>query len=296
MFMQQVLQDFIATYKPQIDEGIAQELSKREEEVLEISPHLRPIVAAMRELSVGGKRLRGILTLLGYELSGKQIDAQAVRAAVAMEIFHLGLLIQDDVMDQDGLRRGVQTIHARYPDKHLGESVAVLAGDYTFGWVTELLSELGDTEVLKVWGKYFARVGYGQTLDVLAEIREATEEEILQVLSLNSGEYSCVLPLVLGAILGKAETPLLKRLAAYGMELGLVFQIRDDYLGMYGDTQKTGKSVASPSEQTKKTLVSMYTKDQVEEKMSEHLEQGARYTGGDGRLAALLQYVATRQD
>ena len=232
---QQVLQDFIGEYKGKIDAAIAAEFSNREKEVAAISPELISIVQAMRELSVGGKRLRGILTILGYEIAGGEKSSEIVKAAVVMELFHLGLLIQDDVMDRDTLRRGVATIHTRYTDLHIGESVAMCAGDFTYGWGMEILSNFQlpisnfqITQAMAVWAKYFYRVGYGQVLDV---VKVADDKTLLTILALKSGEYSCALPLQFGAALAGADETTQQFLYDFGMELGWVFQLRDDWLG-----------------------------------------------------------------
>ncbi len=283
--------------KPLIDREIEQELENRLVEAEEISPEIVKVIAAMKELSVGGKRLRGLLTILGYQLAGGKINDEVVKAAVVMELFHLGLLIQDDVMDRDGLRRGVKTIHARYADAHLGESLAICAGDLTFGWGMEILSNLQSpitnnqkVEAIGVWGKYFARVGYGQMLDVSKVADEAT---LLSILNLKSGEYTCVLPLLFGATLGGASETLRKELIKYGMELGWVFQLRDDYLAEYGDSAKTGKPVGNDSREGKKTLATMYGRERLEAEIKGHWEEGKKYANNE-IMQELLAWVATR--
>lgn len=289
--MQQVLQDFIGKYKERVDKGIARELERRLEEVGEISPYLVPILEVMKELSVGGKRLRAMLTILGYQISTKYEIRntklnEIIRAAVVMEIFHLGLLIQDDFMDRDVARRGVKTLMARYDDQHVADFVSMLAGDYTFGWGIEIMADLelpaeAVNKAIKVWGKYFTRVGYGQTLDGLDIADDAT---ILKILSIKSGEYSCVLPLVLGATLGGAEHDLLDKLEKYGMELGQIFQLRDDYLGYDKDMAKEGK----------KTFATMYGKDKTEETIAEHMVIGKKLAMGNEILEALVEWTGSR--
>lgn len=286
--MQKNLQAYIAKYKPKIDRVIEEELSKRLAEVEGISPHLAPILGAMQELSVGGKRLRGLLSILGYELAGHKVNDQVIRAAVVMELFHLGLLIQDDWMDRDNLRRGVATIHSRYPDLHTGNFVAMLAGDYTFGWVIEVLSTLSLDPVrvnagMAVWGKYFTRVGYGQTLDGL-DI--ADDQTILQILAIKSGEYSCALPLLLGATLGGADHELSARLERYGMAIGWVFQLRDDYLGYAKDMAKKGK----------KTYATMYGIAKTEEMIAKYMEEGTRLAQGNPVMEEIVVWLGTRDN
>lgn len=291
--------DFVAKYKERVDRGIAEELEKRLQEVGEISPHLVPVVDAMKELSVGGKRLRAMLTILGYEIAagrptGSDPEGESIiKAGVVMEIFHLGLLIQDDFMDRDMVRRGVPTIIARYENEHQGNFLSMLAGDYTFGWGMEIMSGLKLSpervnQAMAVWGNYFTRVGYGQTLDGLDIAEDAT---ILQILELKSGEYSCVLPLLLGATLGGADESTKESLRQYGMELGWVFQLRDDYLGYDKDMAKKGK----------KTYATMYGREKTEEAIAQHMTQAKSQISNSqilkpGKLVMeeLVEWVGTR--
>ena len=291
--MNKLLLDFIGKYKESVDRGIAEELEKRMKEVGEISPHLVPILEAMKELSVGGKRLRAMLVILGYEMSGKEVDDEVIKAGVVMELFHLGLLIQDDFMDRDLVRRGVKTLIARYDDPHVGNFVSMLAGDYTFGWGMEKFSKLkfSNSQIvgaMAVWGKYFTRVGYGQTLDGL-DI--ADDETILKILSIKSGEYSCVLPLLLGASLGGADTALINKLEQYGMELGWVFQLRDDWLGYDKDMAKKGK----------RTYATMYGREKTEEAIMEHMKESKTSLRGLSSQAqimcsSLVEWVGAREN
>ena len=294
------LADLVGTYKPLIDAEIEEELGRRLAEVGDISPELVKVVTAMRELSHGGKRMRGLLTILGYQIAGvsKESECEIVRAAVIMELFHLGLLIHDDIMDRDDLRRGVATVHARYGDRHSGEAMAICAGDLTFGWGMEILSSkckvesIKLVEAFKVWGKYFSRVGYGQMLDVL---QVADEASLLQILALKSGEYSCVLPLLFGATLGGAKPELIKNLTEYGMELGWVFQLRDDYLAEWGDSSKTGKPVGNDAREGKHSFALMYGKEKLEQEIKRHAEL-AKGATEDDTLREIVDWMANRNN
>lgn len=303
--MEKLLEDYIVKYKQRVDREIENELKRRMDEVAKLSPHLIPILTAMKELSVGGKRLRAMLTILGYELSGQEVNDEVIKAAAMMELFHLGLLIQDDFMDKDTLRRGVKTMIARYDEKHVGNFVSMLAGDYTFGWGMELITKLQSpitnnqkVQAIAVWGKYFTRVGYGQTLDGLAI---ADEKTILQILELKSGEYSCVLPMVLGATLGGSKPEMIEGLKKYGMELGWVFQLRDDWLGEYGDPDKTGKPVGNDSREGKHTYATMHGKEATEAAIKEHMNRALEIVAGlqgqalkDNLMRGLVEWMGTR--
>lgn len=293
--MNKILADFLGKYKEWVDREIAAEIDRRLADVKEISPHLVPIVEAMKELSVGGKRLRAILTILGYQITRADDNLplqEIVKAAVAMELFHLGLLVQDDFMDRDQLRRGVKTIYARYEDQHVGGGMAMLSGDITFGWGMEIIAGLDLpaarlNNAIGVWGKYFTRVGYGQMLDGQDV---ADDETILKILAIKSGEYSCVLPLLLGATLGGADEKLLSNLEKFGMELGWVFQLRDDYLGYDKDRAKKGK----------KTFATMYGKEKTQAAIAEHMEKAKWSLRGESLkaevLEGLVEWMGTRQN
>lgn len=282
------LKDYIAKYKPLIDKGIEEEIARRLVEAGEFGTELEKVISAMQEISVGGKRMRGILTILGYQLSGgsPSHEASAIKAAVAMELFHLGLLIQDDWMDRDPVRRDVKTVHTRYTDPHEGNFVAMLAGDYTFGWAIEILAGLDlppdmVNAAMKIWGKYFTRVGYGQTLDGL---NTASEDSILKILEVKSGEYSVCLPLLLGASLGGGDKNLLDQLEKYGMEVGLAFQLRDDYLGYEKDMAKAGK----------KTYATMHGLEATEKEIEEHVELGLALAGENQVMRELALWVGLK--
>ncbi|GAB4026835.1 MAG: polyprenyl synthetase family protein [Candidatus Microgenomates bacterium] len=305
------LSDLVGKYKPLIDSEIAAELGRRLAEAKDISPELVKVVNAMQELSNGGKRMRGLLTILGYNLAqGKEFAGLdhgegVIKAAMIMELFHLGLLIQDDVMDRDILRRGVATVHARYDDLHTGEAMAICAGDLTFGWGMEMLAmlklpitNLQIRNAMAVWGRYFSRVGYGQMLDVL---KVADEESLMQILALKSGEYSCVLPLEFGATLGGAKPELTKQLTEYGMELGWVFQLRDDYLAEWGESTKTGKPVGNDAREGKHSFVLIYGKKKLETEIVRHTEKAKASLQGktlkDAKvLEEIVDWVATREN
>lgn len=296
------VQKFIAEHKGSLDLAIEHELLHRRQEAGAVSQHLSPLLTALTELSVGGKRLRGMLTILGYQLAGGTISPQIYTAGAVMEIFHLGLLVHDDFMDRDPLRRGVPTIHTRYEDHHFGETMAILAGDFTFGWSVEMLASLEmDPEKVRqaivVWGRYFTRVGYGQTLDVIGEQRGDTgKDEVMRVLHLKSGEYSCVLPLQLGAALAGASSELMDRLYSYGMELGWVFQLRDDWLSEYGETAKTGKPTGNDQREARKSYATLYGKEATEREIAAHVAAGKKYAQGDPILEGLLEWMASREN
>ncbi len=221
-----------------------------------------------------GKMIRGILVLLGYTLNGGS-DTRAVPIASAIELFHTSLLIHDDIMDQDTLRRGMKTISALYQEhaatnnmvdpKRTGESLGICTGDLGFFLGYELLNTTEATpeikqQLFKMISNELILVGLGQMQDVAlgAGMTTPTEEEILNVYRYKTARYTFSLPLMLGALLGGAETKQLRSLEQAGEALGLIFQIKDDELGIFGDKKTTGKPIGSDIREGKKTLYRLY--------------------------------------
>jgi geranylgeranyl diphosphate synthase type I len=198
----------------------------------------------------GGKRLRGALLLLGHEAAGGAREA-AVDASLGVELLHAYLLIHDDFMDQDDVRRGGPTLHRALGGDHLGASLALLSGSLCEAWAYQLLGPAAP-----VAARTIEQVILGQMADLRApRSRELSQREILEVLRAKTGTYTFELPLHLGATLAGASQPLLDILSAYARPLGVAFQIADDLLGTFGAPEVTGKPNASDLREGKRTLI-----------------------------------------
>ena len=248
---------------------------KKIQEAEDIDNVTGDLLKYLHKLSAIGKKVRGFLVVLGYELAGGK-DLQAIYdASIFIEIAHAGLLVHDDIMDEDRLRRGQTTIHAFYENlgtklkakpspKRYGESMGICAGDIAFylSWEKLLTSSFPQEAILaasRLYAEAFSRVAYGQVLDISASIKTLSEKEILNILLLKTAEYSGSLPLIIGATLaGSTDKHLLKNLKSFGLCLGWVFQIQDDILGVFGDEKVTGKPVGSDIREGKQTLLVSY--------------------------------------
>ena len=198
----------------------------------------------------GGKRLRGALVLLGHEAAGGKREA-ALDASVGVELLHAYLLIHDDFMDQDDVRRGGPTLHRALGGDHLGASLALLCGSLCEAWAYELLGTAAPLAARTV-----QQVIAGQMADVRAPVRrELSPAEILEVQRAKTGTYTFELPLHLGATLAHGPQALLEALSAYARPLGVAFQIADDLLGTFGAPEVTGKPNASDLREGKRTLL-----------------------------------------
>lgn len=224
-----------------------------------------------------GKKIRGALVLLGYELAGGTDKAAILDTSLFIELFHAGILVHDDVMDSDELRRGLPSLHKQFERVgeaikikgsalHYGEAMAVSVGDAAFylSWEKLLQGNFPGERLLtagRIYADYVLRVVHGQVLDITdMGLLELTEEDVLKVLRLKSAEYTGVLPLKVGAVLGGLgeNDPKMKALEEYGLAFGWTFQIQDDVLGLYGKTEYSGKPVGSDLREGKNTLFMLH--------------------------------------
>jgi len=227
------------------------------------------------------KRIRGSFVYYGYQL-GKPADDRIWNAAMGVELVHTALLMHDDVMDQDDVRRGKPTTHKFFEgdDPHYGESIAYTLGDavLTIGYELVLRSEFESDLVIKATEKLLRGVtntAYGQAYDVSLEKMVDTweEEDVIVLHKAKTAIYTYENPLYIGAILAGLGEDVLKILTDYSMDGGVAFQLQDDILGVYGDPEKTGKSANSDLLQGKVTLLILKTLSDGNEQQIEALKK-----------------------
>ena len=227
-----------------------------------------------------GKMIRGGLVSLGCEMAGGKISPAAVRAGTAFELIQSGLLIHDDIMDRDARRRGAPSIHEQYAllakssggsdAAHFGTSMAICAGEIAIFLAFEALAGLpgpakSAAAVQKLFAAEFGLVGLGQMRDIEAGTSRhvLSERDVLDIYRYKTARYSFSLPLAAGWILGGGRGSVLPSLQRLGEDLGLVFQIKDDELGLFGNARTIGKPVGSDVRQGKKTLFSLRLLDKA---------------------------------
>jgi geranylgeranyl diphosphate synthase type I len=193
-------------------------------------------------------------------------DDDLLKLALAMELFHAGLLIHDDIMDNAETRRGMPSLHtaytellnkrqARYP-KNSGRSLAICAGNVSFFLGMQLLSETDNPKITTFCAKELQTVNYAQMQDIALGAAGKPVEHLEEILSLyqnKTGRYSVLLPLTLGAMLGGAKEATLKHIAKFSDSLGIAYQLVDDTLDLFGNPQKTGKAVGTDIREGKQT-------------------------------------------
>jgi len=260
------MSDFVS-YKSEISDFLDNFLKTKQQD-LASSYFSKNVFERLLPLAVNGKMLRGSLLINTYEkLSGQKFSKESLAAAAALELAQTGFLIHDDIIDQDELRRGQPTLHSQYSKvalqkkyqqpEHVGESYAICIGDITFFLVYELLA----SKLVKVFSHQLSVTAFGEMQDVELALMpgdKVTQESILQMYTDKTASYSICLPLMAGAILTDQNKTTLLQLNELGQTLGIIFQIKDDEIGLFGDQEKTGKPVGADIREGKKTLYYLY--------------------------------------
>lgn len=223
----------------------------------------------LKRLSKDGKRVRGYLIKLGQLLFGKDDDSY-IDIAAAIEIFQTAILIHDDIIDEADKRRGMQTIHSKYKG-HIGVSKAICIGDLGFFLSYKIISNIDvDSEIKNLMMKIYSKTLYntvnGEIIDVELPLKdisyhEKMDEKIIYDIYLNkTAWYTIIGPILIGAISAKADSKSIDKLIEIGSDLGIAFQIKDDLLGLYSNSNLIGKTLNDIKE-NKQTIIYKYAID-----------------------------------
>lgn len=206
-------------------------------------------------LTLGGKRLRPVLTLLGCEAFGRPAE-EAIDAAMGIELLHNFSLIHDDIMDEAPLRRGKATVHEKW-----NTSVGILSGDAMMVEAFRQVSKVDDSilrEVNEVFAKAATEICEGQQWDMDFETRDdVSEEEYIQMIQFKTSVLLGA-ALRIGARIGGADDVGAVQAYNFGLNLGTAFQIKDDILDAFGDPEKFGKQVGGDILANKKTILLLH--------------------------------------
>ncbi len=238
-------------------------------EIGSISGWTDDVIARLGDYAGRGKLIRGALVPFGESLFRGSHTPGSVDLGVAMELLQTFLLIHDDIMDDDDVRRGGPAVHVQFreesPDGRVNErygiSQGICVGDVAaflalHRIATAQLDPPVRDSVHRIVGIEIVRVGLAQMQDVYhGWSPEASVESILDVYTFKTGRYTFSLPLMLGAIVAGQPEETIAHLSELGEALGRIFQIRDDELGLYGDEEDTGKPSGSDVRENKKTLL-----------------------------------------
>ncbi|TFD03553.1 polyprenyl synthetase family protein [Cryobacterium sp. TMT1-66-1] len=244
--------------------------------------------------------------------------AAVVSAASALEIFHAAALVHDDIIDNSDTRRGAPSAHKLFESLHeregwagdsasYGRASAILLGDLLLGWSDELLDE-GLDELADRASARRARLEFnfmrtevtaGQYLDILEERAWLAQPEAelldraLRVIVYKSAKYSVQAPLVIGAALAGASATQLNSLRAFGLPLGMAYQLRDDLLGVFGDAAVTGKPSGDDLTEGKRTVLIALARERLSDADRASLDaQLGNPTLNTAQIRALQQLIS----
>ncbi len=221
-------------------------------------------------LSNGGKRIRPLLVLLSAESFGLQME-NALPAASAIETFHNFTLIHDDIMDKADIRRGKPTVHKKWD-----ENLAILSGDTMLVWAYKMLESYdGDTykKLSSLLNQTAIEVCEGQQMDMDFENRDNVHiDEYLEMIRLKTAVLLGA-ALKFGGIVAKTNDNNLQKIYRFGMNLGIAFQIQDDYLDSFGNTEHFGKKIGGDILDRKKTFLFIKTLQKADKNDKKHLTE-----------------------
>lgn len=239
-------------------------------------------------LSMGGKRIRPVLMLLSYNLF-KEDPETILMPACALETYHNYTLLHDDLMDNADLRRGHETVHKKW-----NANTAILSGDSMLVLAYQRMQQCSSdkmSEVLALFTETALEIGEGQEYDMAFEHRDdVSEEEYIEMIRLKTSVLlACALKI--GAILAGASKEDADNLYRFGEQIGLAFQLQDDFLDVYGDTRVFGKAIGGDITSNKKTFMLINALNHANEEQRRQLESwiGATEFNRDEKVAAVTR-------
>ncbi|NBR94679.1 MAG: polyprenyl synthetase family protein, partial [Actinobacteria bacterium] len=263
----------------EIDRALDLFLTGAHRELIAIDSALTEVSIALKEFLAGGKRLRPLFAVAGsIGAGGSADDPTLFRAAASLELLQACALIHDDMMDGSDTRRGAPSMHRRFEENHrarsglgdsenFGSATALLLGDLALVWSTQALNQAGlNDSQLRAVNPIFdimrVELMAGQYLDIHGGSRpQMSVADALKIATFKSGKYTIERPLHFGAALAGADMELLTIYSAYGNPLGIAFQLRDDLLGVFGDSSVTGKPAGDDLLEGKRTALVAYAQE-----------------------------------
>lgn len=228
---------------------------------------------AKRIALAGGKRIRGALLYCGYMGAGGRDKKKIIKAAAAVELAHLFILVHDDIIDHGILRHGKETLHKKFSQKkytrlsgddalHFGQSLAIIVGDMFYAILNKMILEAGFQQEATIRGllqiqKVAMTTAIGQGQDIaIGRAEKTTIQDVFTMYENKTARYTFEGPLRIGMMFAECNNKkLFDQLSLYTLPIGIAFQIQDDILGIFSSEKKLGKSVASDIEEGKNTLM-----------------------------------------
>ncbi|MET0135737.1 MAG: polyprenyl synthetase family protein [Kibdelosporangium sp.] len=252
-------------------------LSAKQSTMASLTQELADALDALVEFILqGGKRIRPTFAWWGWRGAGGEPDGPEARAVLnavsGLELIQACALVHDDLMDDSAVRRGKPTVHITFGRMHerkgwlgsperFGMAAAILLGDIALAWADDMfygsgLSAGRIAAASEPWQAMRSEMLAGQYLDILTQVQgDESPAAALRVARMKTAAYTVERPLHMGAMLAGADPELVERLRRFGADIGVAFQLRDDLLGVFGDTAVTGKPAGDDLREGKRTLL-----------------------------------------
>lgn len=257
--------DALLTQKEKIEQTL-NELHEEFADQFSFHPWANDAFKRVFEFSKKGKLLRGALVIQGAEMAGHTVDTDVLRVAAAMELVHSALLIHDDIMDNDILRRGEPSIYYQYQlmakdnkisdPESFGRNMGICIGDIIYFVAFQVISQLKTkhkNQLFSFLSKELITVGFGEMQDV-SSYSNSSIQEILTLYKYKTGRYSFALPLLLGTTIAGKAALYQRDIFTFGETVGPLFQIVDDKIGLLGTELEVGKTLGSDVKEGRRTL------------------------------------------
>lgn len=269
------MEQLFQRHRPDIKKFLTGFLGAKEKELSKVNRWGKDLMKRLLRFSLQGKMLRGSMVVISYLLFKKGVPQTIVKIASALEITHSALIIHDDIMDRESMRRGDKSIYNQYKELaeqelaydpyHFGVSQAICAGDIGFFLAYEILATLKighelTARLITLWSKELSSVALAQMQDIYFGSSQPVlrEEDIIKLYLYKTARYTFSLPLVTGGLVAGEDHKTLQILEELGEYMGVIYQIRDDELNLFGKEEETGKPVGTDLRERKKTLYHLY--------------------------------------
>lgn len=212
-------------------------------------------------ICTNGKCVRSYLVNLIYHLFGGKDENLIVKASASYELFEGSVLAHDDIIDKSEIRRSAPSLYVKLGNNHIGLSRAICVGDFGLIFANEIINQLNLSPEIKQKAishqtKVYLTTISGELLDVdISNGNSVLENDVIEMYKEKTANYTISGPMELGAILANQNDRIIKLLHDIGINLGVAFQIKDDILGVFSDTNVIGKSNTSDSVEGKKTIL-----------------------------------------
>lgn len=297
-----------------VESSLREFFAARRPEVSEIGAPVTEAVQFLEDFTLnGGKRIRPLFAWCGFGAAGgweknEYNPAQVLEAVSSLELIQACALIHDDYIDSSDTRRGAPTVHRRaqrlHADRgfngsseHFGVSVCILAGDMAMVWADDMFHGCGlETEAIarafEPWRAMRTEVIGGQLLDIHNEAAGTESLDLAQnVNRFKTAAYTIERPLHIGAALAGADKETIAALRAYGRDIGIAFQLRDDLLGVFGDPSVTGKPAGDDLREGKRTVLIALALQAADNETAELIRTGVGNVSTPGEIARLAEAI-----